>query len=100
MRIEERTTKDWQELASFHYRGHRIATPRKIFGLKRGKELCGVIVYGYPPPTCSIDQYLGLNTQLLNSTNHVLNKRTLLNETDRSDYSTRLREASPPGVLG
>ncbi|RLI43734.1 hypothetical protein DRO69_08985, partial [Candidatus Bathyarchaeota archaeon] len=25
---------------------------RKIFCLKRGEELCGVIVYSYPPPTC------------------------------------------------
>ena len=52
MRIEEGTTKDWRKLAGFHYRSHRIAAPRKIFCLKRGEELCGVIVYCYPPPTC------------------------------------------------
>jgi ABC-type ATPase with predicted acetyltransferase domain len=52
MRIEEGTTKDWQELASFHYRSHRIPAPRKIFRLKRGLELCGVIVCSYPAPTC------------------------------------------------
>jgi ABC-type lipoprotein export system ATPase subunit/GNAT superfamily N-acetyltransferase len=52
MWIEEGTTKDWRELACFHYRSHRICAPRKIFCLKRGTELCGVIVYGYPPPTC------------------------------------------------
>jgi len=52
MRIEEGTTKDWRKLAGFHYRSHRIAAPRKIFCLKRGEELCGVIVYSYPPPTC------------------------------------------------
>jgi GNAT superfamily N-acetyltransferase len=51
MRIEAGTTKDWRELAVFHYRSHRIAAPRKIFCLKRGNELCGVIVYCYPPST-------------------------------------------------
>lgn len=52
MRIEEGTTKNRQELASFHYRSHRIPAPRKIFSLKRSKEICGVIVYCYPPPMC------------------------------------------------
>jgi len=52
MRIEEGTTADWKKLAGFHYRSHKIAAPRKIFSLKRGEELCGVIVYCYPPPTC------------------------------------------------
>jgi GNAT superfamily N-acetyltransferase len=52
MRIEEGTTGDWRKLASFHYRSHKIAGPRKIFCLKRGEELCGVIVYAHPPPTC------------------------------------------------
>ncbi|MGQ9507598.1 MAG: GNAT family N-acetyltransferase, partial [Candidatus Bathycorpusculaceae bacterium] len=52
MRIEEGTTEDWRKLAGFHYRSHKIAGPRKIFCLKRGEELCGVIVYCYPPPTC------------------------------------------------
>ena len=49
MQIEEGTTKDWRELAAFHYRSHKIAAPRKIFSLKRSQELCGVIVYCYPP---------------------------------------------------
>jgi len=52
MHIEGGTTKDWHKLAGFHYRSHRIAAPRKIFSLKRREELCGVIVYSYPPPTC------------------------------------------------
>jgi len=52
MRIVEGTTEDWRKLAGFHYRSHKIAAPRKIFCLKRGEELCGVIVYNYPPPTC------------------------------------------------
>jgi ABC-type ATPase with predicted acetyltransferase domain len=52
MQVEEGTTKDWRELAGFHYRSHKIAGPRRIFCLKRKDELCGVIVYCYPPPTC------------------------------------------------
>jgi GNAT superfamily N-acetyltransferase len=52
MRIEEGTTEDWHRLAGFHYRSHKVAGPRKIFRLVRGEELCGVIVYSYPPPTC------------------------------------------------
>jgi GNAT superfamily N-acetyltransferase len=52
MRIVEGTTEDWRKLSGFHYRSHKIAAPRKIFCLKRGEELCGVIVYCYPPPTC------------------------------------------------
>ncbi|MEM3875375.1 MAG: GNAT family N-acetyltransferase [Candidatus Bathyarchaeia archaeon] len=52
MRIEEGTTEDWRRLAGFHYRSHKIAGPRKIFCLKRDEELCGVIVYAHPPPTC------------------------------------------------
>ncbi|MGD0405093.1 MAG: hypothetical protein ABSB10_00370 [Candidatus Bathyarchaeia archaeon] len=35
-----------------YYRGHEVAVPRKIFRLVRGEELCGVIVYSYPPPAC------------------------------------------------
>lgn len=52
MRIEEGTTEDWKKLAYFHYRSHKLPAPRKIFRLTRGEELCGVIVYSYPPPTC------------------------------------------------
>jgi GNAT superfamily N-acetyltransferase len=52
MRIEPGTKKDWERLCSFHYRGHGISVPRKIFKVTRGDELCGVIVYTYPPPAC------------------------------------------------
>jgi GNAT superfamily N-acetyltransferase len=52
MKVDEGTGEDWRKLAGFHYRSHKIAGPRKIFCLKRGDELCGVIVYCYPPPTC------------------------------------------------
>jgi GNAT superfamily N-acetyltransferase len=52
MYVAEGTTEDWRKLACFHYRSHRIAAPRNIFCLKRGDELCGVIVYAYPPIAC------------------------------------------------
>jgi ABC-type lipoprotein export system ATPase subunit/GNAT superfamily N-acetyltransferase len=52
MRIEAGSLEDWHRLAGFHYRSHRFAGPRKVFRLMRGDELCGVIVYAYPPPTC------------------------------------------------
>jgi ABC-type ATPase with predicted acetyltransferase domain len=53
MHVEEGSMKDWKGLSDFHYRSHRVPAPRKIFSLKRGSnELCGVIVYSYPPSTC------------------------------------------------
>jgi ABC-type lipoprotein export system ATPase subunit/GNAT superfamily N-acetyltransferase len=52
MRITEGSTTDWRKLACFHYRSHKIVGPRKVFCLKRGDELCGVIAYCYPPPAC------------------------------------------------
>lgn len=52
MSIEEGGFEDWKKLAGFHYRSHRIVAPRKIFQLKRKDELCGVIVYCYPPAAC------------------------------------------------
>lgn len=51
IRVEEGTFADYKGLSVFHYRGSRCSPPRKIFTLKRGEELCGVIVYSYPPPT-------------------------------------------------
>jgi len=52
MRVVKGSYQNWKTLAGFHYRSHRIAAPRKIFCLKRGEELCGVIVYCYPPIAC------------------------------------------------
>jgi ABC-type transport system involved in cytochrome c biogenesis ATPase subunit len=52
MKIEEGTRDDWKKLSSFHYRGHNVAPARKIFRMVRKDELCGVIVYSYPPPAC------------------------------------------------
>jgi len=54
MRIEPGTLKDWRQLSGFHYRSHNVAACRSIFCLRRGDELCGVIVYTYPPPHCSL----------------------------------------------
>jgi ABC-type lipoprotein export system ATPase subunit len=52
MKIEPGTREDWKKLSIFHYRGHGVSVPRKIFRMVRGDELCGVIVYSYPPPAC------------------------------------------------
>ena len=52
MKIDEGTRDDWKKLSSFHYRGHNVAPARKIFRMVREDELCGVIVYSYPPPAC------------------------------------------------
>lgn len=52
MAIELGTIQDWHRLSCFHYRGHLVAGPRSIFHLIRGEELCSVIVYCCPPPSC------------------------------------------------
>ena len=52
MKMEQGSITDWHKLSGFHYRGHNVAVSRKIFRLTRGEELCGVIVYSYPPPAC------------------------------------------------
>jgi ABC-type ATPase with predicted acetyltransferase domain len=52
MSIIQGTAADYTSLCEFHYRTHRTPPTRKIFTLKRKEELCGVIVYCYPPPMC------------------------------------------------
>jgi GNAT superfamily N-acetyltransferase len=52
MRITEATHADYKTLSQFHYRSGHCPAPRKIFALKRGTELCGIIVYGFPSPFC------------------------------------------------
>jgi len=52
MHVIEGSRQDYYQLAGFHYRSHKVAGVRKIFCLKRGEELCGVIVYSYPPAAC------------------------------------------------
>jgi ABC-type transport system involved in cytochrome c biogenesis ATPase subunit/predicted N-acetyltransferase YhbS len=50
MTIAQGTQADYKTLCEFHYRAHRTPPTRKIFTLKRRDELCGVVVYCYPPP--------------------------------------------------
>ncbi len=52
MRVEKATMEDWRKLSVFHYRGHNVSVPRTILRLMRAQELCGVIVFSYPPPAC------------------------------------------------
>jgi len=52
MKIKPGTKEDWQKLSAFHYRGHGTSVVRKIFKMVRDDEVCGVIVYTYPPPAC------------------------------------------------
>ena len=35
MKVEEGTREDWNKLSGFHYRGHKVSVPRKIFRLVR-----------------------------------------------------------------
>jgi ABC-type lipoprotein export system ATPase subunit/GNAT superfamily N-acetyltransferase len=53
MQVRRGKHEDWRSLSRFHYRSHHVAAPREIYCLWRGNELCGVIVYAFPPPNCS-----------------------------------------------
>ncbi len=53
MKIEPGYLADWRRLSGFHYRSHNAGASREVYCLKRGHELCGVIVYCYPPPGCA-----------------------------------------------
>jgi ABC-type transport system involved in cytochrome c biogenesis ATPase subunit/GNAT superfamily N-acetyltransferase len=53
MVIEGGYLADWRRLSRFHYRSHHAGASREVYRLRRGSELCGVIVYCYPPPGCS-----------------------------------------------
>lgn len=49
MYVAEGSPKDYKKLAHFHYRDAKaLVCSQKIFVLKRGDELCGVIVYRSP----------------------------------------------------
>lgn len=52
MQVKPGSHGDWLRLAGFHYRSHEVGAVREVFCLVRGFELCGVIVYCYPPPRC------------------------------------------------
>ncbi len=53
MTVEPGILADWRRLSGFHYRSHNAGATREIFCLRRRGELCGVIVYCYPPPNCA-----------------------------------------------
>jgi ABC-type transport system involved in cytochrome c biogenesis ATPase subunit/GNAT superfamily N-acetyltransferase len=71
MRIEPGTFKDWCQLSGFHYRSHNAGACRSVFCLRRGDELCGVIVYAYPPPSCG-PRHLVLQSMPLKELNQKL----------------------------
>ena len=53
MCFAEGSIQDYHRLSGFHYRdGRRVPAVQKIFVLKRGDEVCGVILYKYPGITC------------------------------------------------
>jgi len=53
MQIKPGTREDWHCLEAFHYRSRNLPPAvRRIFSMWRGDELCGVIVYNYPPASC------------------------------------------------
>ena len=49
-RRQQRRLAKTQQLSTIE--DTRVAVPRKIFRMVRSDELCGVIVYSYPPPAC------------------------------------------------
>jgi len=49
MRVEQGTLQDYRRLAGFHYRDSKgVVACQKVFVLKRGDEMAGVIVYSSP----------------------------------------------------
>jgi len=53
MHVAEGSIEDYHKLSGFHYRdSSRVAAVYKVFTLKRGDELCGVILYKYPSVAC------------------------------------------------
>jgi hypothetical protein len=70
MEIRPGIRDDWRRLEEFHYRSPNLGAVREIYGLWRGYELCGVIVYNYPPMTC-----MGRNLVLPKMTPKELNKK-------------------------
>lgn len=69
MEIKPGILDDWRKLSGFHYRSHKAGPTREIFCLRRRGELCGVILYNYPPPSC-----YGRNLVLPKMTMQELNK--------------------------
>jgi ABC-type lipoprotein export system ATPase subunit len=51
--VAEGSIEDYHKLSGFHYRDdRRVAAVYKVFVLKRGDEVCGVILYKYPGIAC------------------------------------------------
>jgi hypothetical protein len=48
VRLSEATMDDWRALAALHYRSHRIGGLDKLFALRCGEDLVGIIAYGEP----------------------------------------------------
>lgn len=70
MRVEPGIRDDWRRLEEFHYRSPNLGAVREIFCLRRASDLCGVIVYNYPPMTC-----MGRNLVLPKMSPKELNKK-------------------------
>jgi len=53
MHVAEGSIQDYHKLSGFHYRdSRRVAAVYKVFILKRGDDVCGVILYKYPGLAC------------------------------------------------
>ena len=48
VRLSEATMDDWRALAALHYRSHRIGGLDKLFALRCGEDLVGIIAYSLP----------------------------------------------------
>ena len=53
MYVAEGSIQDYHRLSGFHYRdSRRVPAVLKVFVLRRGDEVCGVILYKYPGLAC------------------------------------------------
>ena len=53
MYVAEGSIQDYHRLSGFHYRDSgRVPAVQKVFVLRRGDEVCGVILYKYPGLAC------------------------------------------------
>ena len=53
MYVAEGSIQDYHKLSGFHYRDNRrVPAVQKVFVLRRGDEVCGVILYKYPGLAC------------------------------------------------
>lgn len=52
LRVEEGSVGDWRELELWHYRRGCLPPVKKVFVLKRGVDVVGVIVFSWPSVLC------------------------------------------------